>query len=352
MRPRKSKTHARTRSTNSRGDALDQRAAREHTERCAEVARAAEASAAKSTLQHAIEAVPNANLNVAATWERWLEHRVLPAFHSTPVVVLPSSKGMPDVVQPRGPVLAQLGARRIEMEPASTAGEQAAKRAVRMVLRGVAPSRVALDLSRRFAQRGYLAEDVRAWLKRLALHLSPSLLDPERARGADGRLDRRKLRQLWREAYAEVGGAALRERERSSEDAKLGARNSSPRTQASKGGIPSAAASQLTGDAHGLKPPQHGADFTWVQVRGTRYEFSRGQQAELIRALWAEWERVGDGATLTSDTLRENVGSSADLFRVSKVMAGNPACGSILHSPSKGKWALYLSAPPTDAKPH
>jgi hypothetical protein len=94
-------------------------------------------------------------------------------------------------------------------------------------------------------------------------------------------------------------------------------------------------------------------DFTWIVVRGTSYGFSRGQQTAVIRALFETWESSGcrDGHGLTEDSLGSKAGSASSRFRIQRLFQKHPALGAILASPGKGKWALYLNAPPPDSRP-
>jgi len=90
-------------------------------------------------------------------------------------------------------------------------------------------------------------------------------------------------------------------------------------------------------------------DFTWMVVRGERYAFKSGTQANVLRVLYEAWLASGrrDGSGLSEQAVGERVGSSADRFRLQKAFADSEALGRILRSPSKGQWALYLGADST-----
>ena len=86
-------------------------------------------------------------------------------------------------------------------------------------------------------------------------------------------------------------------------------------------------------------------DFTWLRVRERTYQFRKGQQAGVIRALFKAWRAAGscDGAGLSEETLADAVNASSGTdFRVRKLFKGNPALNAILRSPRKGQWSLFL----------
>jgi len=87
-------------------------------------------------------------------------------------------------------------------------------------------------------------------------------------------------------------------------------------------------------------------DFTWMVVRGQRYSFKSGMQANIIRVLYEAWLESGrrDGSGLSEKAIGEKVDSCAERFRVQKPFEGNKALGNILRTPSKGQWALFLGA--------
>jgi len=86
---------------------------------------------------------------------------------------------------------------------------------------------------------------------------------------------------------------------------------------------------------------RHSEDFTSVNWFGTSYVFKRGQQAESIRCLWAEYER-GE-LTLSEKTIGERVGSSSDRFRLAHVFRKHPAWGRMIKMAEPGVFRL---APP------
>ena len=87
-------------------------------------------------------------------------------------------------------------------------------------------------------------------------------------------------------------------------------------------------------------------DGTWLRVREKRFQFTKGNQARAIQALYEEWTRSGcrDGCGLGEETIGDRVGSASGRFRVQTTFDGHPALGSILRRVSKGVWALYLSS--------
>ena len=92
----------------------------------------------------------------------------------------------------------------------------------------------------------------------------------------------------------------------------------------------------------------HGSDFTWVIWNGERHSFKKGQRAEVVKALWREWEQGGrkDGSGLTAETLGEEVNSNAAKFRVDDLFRGHSAWGPMIRRTPNGTYALY-SAPET-----
>lgn len=93
----------------------------------------------------------------------------------------------------------------------------------------------------------------------------------------------------------------------------------------------------------------HGTDFLWLYAQGARYTFTKGQQAQVIRVLFEEWDRGGriDGSPLTEETIGDKVSSISDRFRIQKVFEGHPALNTVLSTCGKGAWALFINAAPT-----
>lgn len=85
-------------------------------------------------------------------------------------------------------------------------------------------------------------------------------------------------------------------------------------------------------------------DFTWMVVRGKRYDFKPGNQANVIRVLYETWQESGrrDGSGLSEKAIGEKVDSSAERFRLQKTFADSEALDRILRSTGKGQWALFL----------
>lgn len=94
------------------------------------------------------------------------------------------------------------------------------------------------------------------------------------------------------------------------------------------------------------KPPlvAHADDFTWVIWFGTRYAFSKGNQAECVRHLWESWEKSGrrDGCGLSEKTLGVKVDSANDHFRIVHVFRKHEAWGKMIRmTEQRGVYALF-----------
>lgn len=92
-------------------------------------------------------------------------------------------------------------------------------------------------------------------------------------------------------------------------------------------------------------------DFTWVVFAGQSYQFSKGVQANVIRALWEAWERSGKrfGHGLGEEAIGAKVDSSATKFRLAHVFRDHPAWKTLIRSVSKGVFALM---PPKSPEKH
>ena len=97
----------------------------------------------------------------------------------------------------------------------------------------------------------------------------------------------------------------------------------------------------------------HSEDFTSVVWFGTRYPFSKGNQARAVRLLWKAWE--SDGHSLMQETIGEAIESSADRFELAKTFRArklgggykpHPAWGTMIQQDSKGSYRLV---PPESA---
>ncbi len=90
----------------------------------------------------------------------------------------------------------------------------------------------------------------------------------------------------------------------------------------------------------------HADDFTWVVWYGTRYTFSKGNQAESVRVLWEHWERSGrqNGCGCSEKTVGEAVGTSNENFRLAPVFAKHPAWGQMIR-PMERRACFALFAP-------
>ena len=91
----------------------------------------------------------------------------------------------------------------------------------------------------------------------------------------------------------------------------------------------------------------HSPDFTSVNWFGRHYYFSRGQQAESVRALWEAWE--GGKHRLSLEAISVRVDSSAGRFELGKVFRKkrsdgrydeHPAWGTMIRSVGRGYYAL------------
>ncbi|MBL9001736.1 MAG: hypothetical protein JNK25_11430 [Phycisphaerae bacterium] len=94
-------------------------------------------------------------------------------------------------------------------------------------------------------------------------------------------------------------------------------------------------------------PPVHFAhadDFTWIIWDGVHYSFSKGNQAQSIRALWESWEKSGrkNGCGLAEETIAERCGSEDKQFRLIRVFKDHPIWKTSLKpTGEKGVFALF-----------
>jgi hypothetical protein len=93
--------------------------------------------------------------------------------------------------------------------------------------------------------------------------------------------------------------------------------------------------------------PTHSEDFTSVNWYGTDYRFTKGLQAESVRALWEAWENKTP--TLSQETIGKRAGSSASSFQLAKVFrrkkkrggySPHPAWGTMIQPGAKGTYQL------------
>jgi hypothetical protein len=82
----------------------------------------------------------------------------------------------------------------------------------------------------------------------------------------------------------------------------------------------------------------HSDDFTSVNWFGTRYDFSKGLQARCVERLWEAWKKGGH--SLSQLTLKEQVGSDNDNFRLDHVFRGHPAFDTMIKRVGKGTFKL------------
>lgn len=101
-----------------------------------------------------------------------------------------------------------------------------------------------------------------------------------------------------------------------------------------------------------LEEPAIGKDGTWLRVRQKTYQFSKGNQATTVLALFNEWMKSGntDGCGLAQETLGDAAGSAAATFRVAQAFSGHATWKEIIGSPAKGVFALYLNSSPPGAE--
>jgi hypothetical protein len=104
-----------------------------------------------------------------------------------------------------------------------------------------------------------------------------------------------------------------------------------------------------SGAAAGPSQAQHSDDFSTVDWYGTRYVFTRRQQAEVVALLWGTKElpfpalRVG--------TIRDHLESVADVFRLGEVFRDaskrtkHPAWGTMIQAVAHGVYQLVAPAP-------
>jgi hypothetical protein len=94
--------------------------------------------------------------------------------------------------------------------------------------------------------------------------------------------------------------------------------------------------------------PTHSYEFTSVDWYGTRYKFSKGNQAQTVRVLWEIWEH-GEHS-LSQETIGERIDSSADRFEMRKTFrqrksdgrgyVPHPAWGTMIQDDGKGCYRL------------
>lgn len=101
------------------------------------------------------------------------------------------------------------------------------------------------------------------------------------------------------------------------------------------------------GDGDDGSAPTHSEDFTSVKWYGTRYTFTKGNQAESVQTLWEAWEQGGH--TLSQETIRERINSADDHFQLAKVFRQHrksggyekhPAWGTMIQQETKGTYRL------------
>jgi len=99
--------------------------------------------------------------------------------------------------------------------------------------------------------------------------------------------------------------------------------------------------------------PTHSPDFVSVDWYGTRYEFSKGNQAQAVRVLWEAWK--SGGHSLTQEKIGEKIESAADRFDLAKTFRkrkhgcgyeSHPAWRTMIQQASKGSYRL---TPPESA---
>lgn len=93
----------------------------------------------------------------------------------------------------------------------------------------------------------------------------------------------------------------------------------------------------------------HSPDFTSVNVPGTHYEFSKGNQAESVRVLW---QACSDGRhSLSQETIGVMIGSSAQRFQLCTLFrkrnpdhkyTKHPAWGTLIKAAGRGVYRLDL----------
>lgn len=93
---------------------------------------------------------------------------------------------------------------------------------------------------------------------------------------------------------------------------------------------------------------RHAEDFTWVVWVGVKFDFSKGNQSESVRALWEAWEAGGrrPACGLSEKTIGEKCQSSNNNFRLAHVFRRHRAWGTIIRSIGRGKYALFVSESP------
>ncbi|QNN24938.1 hypothetical protein HED60_22545 [Planctomycetales bacterium ZRK34] len=110
---------------------------------------------------------------------------------------------------------------------------------------------------------------------------------------------------------------------------------------------------KATGDAAVVdtngETPTHSVDFTSVNWYGTRYTFSKGNQAQAVKILWEAW--MNGGHSLSQETIGEKIGSSASRFEMRKTFRNrqrggsqtmHPAWDTMIQGDGKGCYRLVM----------
>ncbi len=100
-----------------------------------------------------------------------------------------------------------------------------------------------------------------------------------------------------------------------------------------------------------IDPPSndcsHSDDFTSVNWYGQKYYFSKGQQAEVVRALWGQWENGGH--SLSKESIMDTIGSENEKFEMRKLFRSrgenggyiqHPAWRTMIQEVTKGVYAI------------
>lgn len=97
-----------------------------------------------------------------------------------------------------------------------------------------------------------------------------------------------------------------------------------------------------------VRSPNHGSDFSWINVGEERFTFRKGNESKVIEILWEEWERAGkvDGAGLSQETIGEKIGSNAAKFSIKDTFRSHMVVKAGVLAPcGKGQWALFVNTP-------
>lgn len=140
------------------------------------------------------------------------------------------------------------------------------------------------------------------------------------------------------DAYPTVSGVSIREGRASISAGRQTCLISQPR-------LLQAPDADLLATSRNSSAPTHAEDFTSVDWYGTRFKFSKGLQAEVVRVLWKVWQDGHHG--LSEKTIGANAGSNSERFRIAHVFRKHEAFKTMIRPSGKG---VYCLVPPEITK--